>query len=82
MEGLRYPRFFSLLPAKMPSSLNIVIYVGVGLACITVYRAFKSRKYPPYPPGPKPLPVVGNAHHMPTEKEWVAFADMAKTYGK
>ncbi|EIM91747.1 cytochrome P450 [Stereum hirsutum FP-91666 SS1] len=65
----------------MPSSLNIVIYAAVGLTFITAYRAFQSRKHPPYPPGPKPLPVVGNAHHMPTEKEWIAFADMAKAYG-
>ncbi len=35
-----------------------------------------------YPPGPKPLPLVGNVKDFPTSFEWETFAEWAKQYGK
>ncbi|KAI0792429.1 cytochrome P450 monooxygenase [Abortiporus biennis] len=34
-----------------------------------------------YPPGPKPLPVLGNVHQLPLEYQESAFADWGKKYG-
>ncbi|EJD05381.1 cytochrome P450 [Fomitiporia mediterranea MF3/22] len=35
----------------------------------------------PLPPGPKPLPFLGNALDMPVKREWEAFAKWANEYG-
>lgn len=35
----------------------------------------------PYPPGPKPLPVVGNLYDVPTRKKWIGFNQLAQKYG-
>lgn len=39
------------------------------------------KKQLPLPPGPKPLPLIGNAKDMPKTKAYVTFAEWAKTYG-
>lgn len=36
----------------------------------------------PMPPGPRRVPIIGNALQMPREREWVKFAEWAKAYGK
>lgn len=36
----------------------------------------------PLPPGPKGYPIIGNLLDLPTEKSWLAYNDMFKTYGQ
>jgi len=36
----------------------------------------------PFPPGPKPLPLVGNIFDFPRENEGVAYLKMAQRYGQ
>ena len=35
----------------------------------------------PLPPGPKPLPVLGNALDIPLSKQWLTFQRWAEEYG-
>jgi len=34
-----------------------------------------------YPPGPKPLPFVGNLFDIPRKNDWLVYQEWAKTYG-
>ena len=34
------------------------------------------------PPGPKGLPIIGNALEIPSSMPWKTFRDWAATYGK
>jgi hypothetical protein len=35
----------------------------------------------PLPPGPKPLPLIGNLLDMPQEKDWKTFHEWSERYG-
>lgn len=56
-----------------------------GLATLALYllqkRPLKKAARNKYPPGPKPLPLVGNVTDLPTSFEWETFAEWAKQYG-
>jgi len=49
------------------------------LCLFHVYR--KTRPLAALPPGPPPLPIVGNVLHMPKEQPWLKYAEWAKQYG-
>ncbi|KAF9223365.1 cytochrome P450 [Gyrodon lividus] len=36
----------------------------------------------PYPPGPKPLPFLGNILHLNTAEPWLSYTEWSKTYGE
>ena len=35
----------------------------------------------PYPPGPRPLPILGNLLDVPKDFSWLAYTRLSKTYG-
>ena len=35
----------------------------------------------PFPPGPKPMPLVGNWFDIPKSHDWLKVAEWGKTYG-
>ncbi|KAJ7062510.1 cytochrome P450 [Mycena amicta] len=45
-------------------------------------RWYRQRSRPPYPPGPRGLPIVGNVLDVPSENHWLAFAKLGNTYGE
>ncbi|KZT05281.1 cytochrome P450 [Laetiporus sulphureus 93-53] len=67
-------------------ALDLTTYLGVTVCCLTVLwlsfsRVSKQRLGRHLPPGPKGLPLVGNALQMPLEYQQYAFAAWGDKYG-
>ncbi|PSR73379.1 hypothetical protein PHLCEN_2v10671 [Hermanssonia centrifuga] len=59
----------------------LLILVPLFVTCISwFYSRSKRRHSLPLPPGPKPLPLIGNLFDIPQERPWVAYMDWSKTY--
>jgi len=60
--------------AQVVSCLIIILLLALS------YRYV--RKPALYAPGPKRLPIVGNAFDVPSHKPWVKFASWSRIYGE
>jgi len=67
----------------MASHMPIVDVVAFLFFCLAIsaIRAYQGRKGLPYPPGPQPLPVIGNLLQIPKESSWLVYTELAKKYG-
>lgn len=66
----------------MARSLSWVDISAVALGLYLLKRLITRRRFPaPLPPGPRGLPLIGNAADMPTEEQWLKFDELGKRYG-
>ncbi|KAF9530260.1 cytochrome P450 [Crepidotus variabilis] len=68
-----FDHLFPHLTAASPWLFGVVALVAAFLLFI--------QKRNNLPPGPKRLPLLGNAHQLPTKTPWTTFGQWAKTYG-
>jgi len=62
----------------MALTVPITILV-VGLVLHIFKRRFS--KHDNFPPGPKPLPLIGNTHQVPKTHPWLKYTEWAEQYG-
>ena len=58
--------------------------VDVLCACLVLYlfiRYMRKRHELLLPPGPRPLPIVGNLFNIPRSHEWLKFTEWKYKYG-
>ena len=66
------------------ASLTIIVDLFVlvpFLVALAYIRDYRRRRGLPYPPGPPPLPLIGNLLHFPREFSWTTFSDLSKKHG-
>jgi hypothetical protein len=62
-------------------TIDILVLV-TSIAAFLAIRDYQKRMGVPYPPGPRPLPLVGNLFNVPKEFSWLTFTRLSKKYGK
>ena len=60
----------------------VVSLIAAALVLILLSSRRWSRHRRRLPPGPKPLPLLGNLLDIPKEQPWVKYKEWAKQYGE
>ncbi|KAM4771240.1 uncharacterized protein WCC33_003087 [Rhinophrynus dorsalis] len=75
MKVVKIPNIFIMDP------VTILLSIVVGVFLIKVLYGEKRNVYTNFPPGPKPLPIIGNLHIMDLEKPYKTFMELSKKFG-
>ncbi|RFU27833.1 hypothetical protein B7463_g8500, partial [Scytalidium lignicola] len=54
---------------------------GVTLLLLWLYTTLRTGKGKKLPPGPRPLPIIGNLHQSPQNYPWRVYQEWTKKYG-
>jgi hypothetical protein len=65
---------------SLMSILDILVLVSSLLAFLAI-RDYQRRQGLPYPPGPRPLPLIGNLIDIPREFSWLTYTQLSRKYG-
>jgi hypothetical protein len=60
--------------------LDVLVIVS-SLAVFLAIRDYQIRGGLPYPPGPPPLPIIGNLLDIPKEFSWLTYTQLSRKYG-
>ena len=58
----------------------VITGIAVSIALWGILKKHKATSLPT-PPGPKKLPILGNLFDIPSNREWLTYAQWTKDYG-
>ena len=96
LNHLNTPLYFGrIVPFRVSSFMNqfatitfdrvtrVDVFFGVTALSLAILFFLRRKKGLPLPPGPKPLPLIGNLLDVPRNKPaWLVYEQWGKKYGK
>ena len=70
-----------IMPVVSLTSVIDIFVLITSLAAFLAIRDYQRRRGLPYPPGPRPLPLIGNLFDIPKEFSWLSYTQLSKKYG-
>jgi hypothetical protein len=64
-----------------PGSTFDLLVLVFSLAAFLAIHDYRRRRGLPYPPGPRPIPLIGNLFDIPKEFSWLEYTHLSKKYG-
>ncbi|KIL66927.1 hypothetical protein M378DRAFT_23224 [Amanita muscaria Koide BX008] len=62
--------------------MSSTVFIFASLCLVVSYVVLQStrKSQPPYPPGPPPKPIIGNALDIPFKKPWLKYLEWSKRF--
>ncbi|XP_040283173.1 cytochrome P450 2K4-like [Bufo bufo] len=61
--------------------ITVLLWITVILFLVVAFKNQNQEKYKKFPPGPKPLPIIGNVLMLNMSKPHKSFLELTKKYG-
>jgi hypothetical protein len=62
-------------------AMSNMVIAAVIAGSVVIWLVSKISRQKRLPPGPRPLPVIGNTHQVPGIRPWLTYSAWAKQYG-
>jgi hypothetical protein len=71
----------SLMPGVSLMTIFDILALVSSLFVFLAFHDYQRRRGLPYPPGPRPLPLIGNLLDIPKEFSWLSYSQLSKKHG-